>query len=449
MKIVEMRIEDLKPAPYNPRVELKPGDPEYEKLKRSIQEFGLVDPVIYNERTGFVIGGHQRLNVLQELGYTAVEVSVVDLPEEKEKALNLALNKISGQWDMPKLLEVLEELRADDMDIEITGFDDCEIDMLIADLKPPREIVEDNFDVDSAVEAIEEPVTRLGDIWQIGRHYLMCGDATVPADVQKLMRGAEAEMIFTDPPYNVNYEGGTGMKLKNDNMKKDAFYQFLKAALINMLGIVAPGGAIYVCHAESEGSNFRGAMHDAGWLLKQTLIWVKHHFVMGRQDYQWRHEPILYGWKPGAAHRWYGGRKQSTVLEDFFTAAGGVVEATEEGAVLRFNHGMSSITLKVPSFEVVDIIAEEGSTIWRFGKPIKNDVHPTMKPIALCARAIQNSSIFGDIVADFFGGSGSTLMAAEQTDRICYAVELDPVFCDVIVQRWEQFTGQKATKITA
>ena len=272
----------------------------------------------------------------------------------------------------------------------------------------------------------------------------MCGDATKPADVDKLMDGRLAAMIFTDPPYNVAYEGGTSDKLtiKNDDMPTEKFNQFLRDAFQCMFSSVEPGGAIYVCHADSEGSNFRGALQDAGWMLKQCLIWAKNQFVIGRQDYQWQHEPILYGWKPGAAHRFFGGRKQGTVIEEIAPIT---VRQDDNGALLSFTAGLQTVTIRVPSYEVLQSGDDSLSTIWRFDKPLRNGDHPTMKPIGLCARAIQNSSRPGEIAADFFGGSGSTLVAAEQTGRECRTMELDPVYCDLIVKRWEEFTGQKAS----
>ncbi|WP_312200075.1 DNA-methyltransferase, partial [Anaerospora hongkongensis] len=291
-----------------------------------------------------------------------------------------------------------------------------------------------------------EPMTKPGDVWQLGQHRLLCGDATVLSDVEKLMDGKLAAMIFTDPPYNVNYQGGTGDKLtiKNDNMSASQFKQFLHDAFAAMYAVTEPGGAIYVCHADSEGSNFRGALQETGWLLKQCLIWAKNQFVLGRQDYQWQHEPILYGWKPGAAHKFFGGRKQGTVIEE---AAPIIVRQDDEGALLTFTAGIHTVTLRVPSFEILQAGDDSFSTVWRFEKPVRNGEHPTMKPIGLCARAIQNSSRSGDIVADFFGGSGSTLMAAEQTGRTCFSMELDPGYCDVIIRRWEEFTGQKAVLV--
>jgi DNA modification methylase len=251
-------------------------------------------------------------------------------------------------------------------------------------------------------------------------------------------------MIFTDPPYNVDYEGNNGMKIKNDNMDDSAFYQFLYDAFVSMYTVMKEGGPIYVCHADSEGLNFRKAFKDAGFLLKQCLIWAKNSMVLGRQDYHWKHEPILYGWKPGAAHKWYGGRKQDTIIEDQFN-----VKITQKDGkhFIHIQNGVHTLVLSCDEYEIEYASDDSGTTLWRIEKPRKNADHPTMKPIALCARAIQNSSKPGDIVLDLFGGSGSTLIAAEQTGRRAYLMEIDPIYADVIVKRWEEFTGEKAMKM--
>ncbi len=447
MRIEKMKVTDLIPADYNPRLDLQSGDKEYEKLKRSIQEFGYVDPVIWNERTGVVVGGHQRLKVLQELGYEEIDVSVVDLSEEQEKTLNIALNKIEGDWDNFKLKELLEDIDTGSFDITLTGFDEDEIENLMTQfhIEEEGEIQEDDFDPEEAAAEIKDSITKNGEIWQLGRHRLMCGDSTKLADVVRLMGEDKADMIFTDPPYNVNYEGGTGLKIQNDNMDDAKFYQFLFDAYTAMYRVLKEGGGIYVCHADSEGLNFRKAFIDAGLLLKQCIIWVKNSLVLGRQDYQWKHEPILYGWKPGAAHCWYGGRKETTVIEEPVDLA---ISKYEGYSLLTFTSGTNSTVVKVPSFEVLHEGTDEGSTTWRIEKPKKNGDHPTMKPIALCARAIQNSSKPGEIVLDPFGGSGSTLMACEQTGRACRTMEYDPVYAEVIIRRWEEFTGQKAIKLS-
>lgn len=395
MEIVKLPIETLNTASYNPRIDLRPGDKEYEKLKKSILTFGYIDPIIVNKRGYVVVGGHQRLKILQATGHKIVDVSLVDLPLDQEKALNIALNKTGGDWDLPKLQDLLAELQQTNLDIEITGFDDLEIENLLSsvlngeDEKPTKkQAVEDDFDAEEEAAKIKNPLTRPGDIWLLGRHRLLCGDATKAEDVRWLVDGKLCNMVFTDPPYNVSYVGKTAdsLKIQNDSMADGDFYKFLLQSYTNMLEAVAPGGAIYVCHADTEGLNFRKAMVDAGWLLKQCLVWVKNSMVLGRQDYHWQHEPILYGWRPGAAHTWNSDRKQTT--------------------------------------------------IWAFDRPSRSSDHPTMKPVGIPANAIQNSSKAGDIILDLFGGSGSTLIAAEQTGRICYTSEIDPLYADVIVTRY-------------
>lgn len=445
MDIRTVPISQLIPAEYNPRIEMVPGDPEFEKLRQSIETFGLVEPVVWNERSCRVIGGHQRLNVLRHLGITEVDVVVVDLDDQAEKALNIALNKITGEWDQVKLREVLEQLDAGEFDVTLTGFAASEIEALIADIGSidVADVRDDNFDIDEAVNRIIEPVSRPGDVWLLGRHRVMCGDSTNLQHVQKLVNGACAQMVFTDPPYNVAYESDDGKRIANDDMDSQQFYEFLLAAFQNAFEVTSPGAPIYIAHSESEGINFRRAMTDSGWLMKQCLIWVKNAFVLGRQDYQWKHEPILYGWKPGASHRWFGGRKQSTVLE---TPVPLTVSSDDGSYLLTFNSGPDTLVLRVPSYEILGNASEFEDTIWRFEKPTRSAEHPTMKPIPLVAKAIVNSSRIDDIVLDMFLGSGTTLMAAEQVERTCYGMEYEPVYCDVIVKRWEEFTGQTAVR---
>jgi DNA modification methylase len=439
-------ITMLVPNPRNPNQHPKK---QIELLAKIIQSQGWRAPITVSTRSGFVVRGHGRLLAAQLLGVEQVPVDKQDYATEAEEWADLiADNRIAelSQIDDELLASLLTEINTEGFDINLTGFSDKQIDNLLADFNA-QEVREDDFDPAAAVAEIKEPMTKSGDVWQLGRHRLMCGDATVITDVEKLMDGSLASMIFTDPPYNVAYEGGTTEKLtiKNDNMLPERFNQFLHDAFTSMFTAVEPGGAIYVCHADSVGSDFRGALQDAGWLLKQCLIWAKNQFVLGRQDYQWQHEPILYGWKPGAAHQFYGGRKQGTIIEE---AAPLIIREDEEGALLTFTTGVQTVTVRVPSFELLQSGDDSLSTVWRFEKPLRNGEHPTMKPIGLCARAIQNSSRQGDIVLDLFGGSGSTLMAAEQTGRECRMMELDPVYCDVIVQRWEKCTGQKTVRIT-
>jgi DNA modification methylase len=387
MIIEKIEVEKLIPADYNPRKDLQPGDSEYEKIKRSLEEFGYVDPVIWNKTTGRVVGGHQRLKVLASMGRTEVECVVVELDEEKEKALNVALNKISGDWDKEKLAVLMTDLDAADFDVSLTGFDAAEIDDLFKDTL--RDGVEDDdFDVDEELQ--NPPITMQGDVWILGRHRLVCGDSTKKETFDKLMEDKKANLVVTDPPYNVDYEGSAG-KIKNDNMNNDTFYQFLLDAFKNTEDALAKDGSIYVFHADTEGLNFRRAFEEAGFYLSGTCIWKKQSLVLGRSPYQWKHEPILFGWKKKGRHRWYSDRKQST--------------------------------------------------IWEFDKPKRNADHPTMKPITLIAYPIMNSSLTNSIVLDPFGGSGSTLIASEQTDRICYMIELDEKFCDVIAKRYIEQVG--------
>lgn len=392
MDIQNINIEKLKEAEYNPRKNLTPEDEEWKKIQRSIEEFGYVDPIIIN-KDGTIIGGHQRYKVLKQMGYKQIECVVLDIDKNKEKALNIALNKITGEWDNSKLEELLAELKNTDIDMDITGFSFDEVDNILKDITGSKE---DDFDFDKALKEIEEPISKPGDIWKLGRHRLMCGDSTQKEAVMRLMNDEDADMILTDPPYNVNYEGKTGdaLKIENDNMNETEFYNFLIDSFRNLYENVKYGGSIYVFHADTEGLNFRNAFNAVGFKLAQCLIWVKNTFVMGRQDYQWKHEPILYGWKEGASHYFVDDRKQSTVLE--------------------------------------------------FDKPTRNAEHPTMKPIDLLVYIIKNSSRENDLILDLFGGSGSTLIAAEQTKRICYMMELDSKYCDVIIKRWEQLTGEKA-----
>jgi DNA modification methylase len=390
MLIERKKVADLIPAEYNPRKDLKPGDPEYEKLKRSIEQFGYVEPVIWNKTTGHIVGGHQRLKVLIDMGITEVECVIVELNDDKEKALNVALNKISGEWDKDKLTLLISDLQGADFDVTLTGFDPAELDDLF-EASTQDKVHDDDFDVD---EELKKPtVTKLGDVWQFGPHRLVCGDSTRAETYDLLMAGKKANLVVTDPPYNVNYEGSAG-KIKNDNMANDKFYQFLLDAFTCMEAVMAGDASIYVFHSDTEGLNFRRAFSDAGFYLSGCCIWKKQSLVLGRSPYQWQHEPCLFGWKKNGKHQWYTGRKETT--------------------------------------------------IWEFDKPKKNSDHPTMKPVPLIAYPIMNSSMSNTIVLDPFGGSGSTLIACEQTERICYTIELDEKFCDVIMKRYIEQVGSDA-----
>lgn len=420
-------INKLNPAKYNPRVDLKPGDPEYEKLKRSIKEFGYVEPIVWNSRTGNVVGGHQRLKILKDEGQTKVKVSVVNLSDSQEKALNIALNKISGDWDQEKLNQIFKDLQEDmDIDVELTGFDIEEINDIMANFDT-TEVVEDDFDLEEELEKEEEPITRKGDLWILGKHRLLCGDSTRPEDVARLMDGDQADLLLTDPPYNVNYESESGMKIENDNLGDDDFYNLLIGSFSNMYEIAKEGTPIYIFHADTEAYNFRKAFMNAGFKLSQGLVWVKHSLTIGRQDYQWRHESILYGWKEGASHRWYGQRNKDTVIES--------------------DIDIESLSKKELVYLVEQLLESLPETVIRFDRPTKNDLHPTMKPIGLLGYLIKNSSVEGDLIVDLFGGSGSTLIASEQMNRKCYTMDLDPKYCDAIIKRYIALTGDENIKV--
>ncbi len=289
MEIIKKKLSELIPADYNPRKDLKPGDREYEKLKRSIEQFGYVDPLIWNKRTSRLVGGHQRLKVLKDMGIDEVDVVVVDMDEEKEKALNVALNKISGDWDKDKLMLLITDLQGEDFDVSLTGFDTEDLDALFKD-DMKDDVKDDNFDVDQELK--KPTMTKPGDLWQLGEHRLLCGDSTKEESYNLLMVGKQANLVITDPPYNVNYQGSAG-KIKNDNMKDDAFYQFLLAAFTNMEKAMADDASVYVFHADTEGLNFRKAFDAAGFYLSGTCIWKKQSLVLGRSPYQWQHEPVL------------------------------------------------------------------------------------------------------------------------------------------------------------
>ena len=380
-------LVELRPAAYNPRKALKPSDKEYQKIKNSIQEFGYVEPIIVNHDMT-VIGGHQRLTVLKDLGYTEAQCVVLHIEDEaKAKALNIALNKISGEWNEQLLADLLVDLQDAQFNLDLTGFEAPEIDQLFSKLHN-KDIEEDNFDVD---EELKNPAfSQAGDIWTLGRHRVICGDSTLPETFKLLMEGKKANLVLTDPPYNVNVEETAG-KIKNDNMPDADFYNFLFCAFVNMEQNMEQDASIYVFHADTQGLTFRRAFADAGFNLSGCCIWKKNALVLGRSPYQWQHEPCLFGWKKGGKHLWYSDRKQTT--------------------------------------------------IWEYDRPKASKDHPTMKPVTLMAYPIKNSTMTNCIVLDPFLGSGSTLIACEETGRICYGVELDEKFMDVIVKRYIEQVG--------
>lgn len=391
MEIKELPLKELKPAAYNPRKKLKKGDKEYEKIKQSLLKFGYVDPIIVNEDLT-VIGGHQRLTVLKDLDYETAKCVIVDLPKEDEKALNIALNKITGQWDEALLADLLLDLQESDFNLDLTGFEPPEIDDILSNVHD-KELSEDEFDVE---EELKKPtVSRHGDIWQLGKHRVICGDSTKAETYKQLLDDRKANLVVTDPPYNVDVEETAG-KILNDNMSDRDFYQFLLSMFTQVENHMEDDASIYVFHADTEGLNFRKAFKDAGFYLSGCCIWKKNSLVLGRSPYQWQHEPCLYGWKKKGKHQWFSDRKQTT--------------------------------------------------IWEYDRPKSSKDHPTMKPIQLMAYPIQNSSMRGTIVLDPFLGSGSTLIAADQTGRVCYGIELDEKFVDVIVKRYIEVTGD--TEVT-
>jgi len=384
MQIVEKKVTELKAYEKNPRK----NDNAVGPVAESIKEFGFKVPIII-DKDNVIVAGHTRLRAAKKLGMKTVPCIVADdLTPQQIKAFRVADNSSAqiASWDLSLLNDELMDL---DFDMSLFGLEKeiKDIERIFA-----PEIIEDD------VPEVDEKnlITKLGDIWQLGRHRLMCGDSTILTDVERLTDGVLVDMLLTDPPYNVNYEGGTKdcLKIKNDNMDNDAFYSFLFDAFSTAFLCMKPGAVFYIWHADSEGLNFRKAANDSGLHVRQCLVWNKNSMVLGRQDYQWKHEPCLYGWKEGAAHKWNADRKQTTVID--------------------------------------------------WNRPSKNADHPTMKPVGLFDYLIMNNTNKGDIVLDLFAGSGTALIACEQNGRISYSMEFDPKYCDVIIKRWEAFTGKKA-----
>ena len=390
MKVEQRNIEALIPYVNNSRTH---SDEQVAQIAASVREFGWTNPILVDGQNG-IIAGHGRLAAARKLGLTEVPVIVLDyLSEAQKKALVIADNKLASNagWDDEMLRLELGDLQEMGFDATIAGFTTEELDALLN----VTEVTDGLTDEDDVPEAPKEPTTRSGDVWILGKHRLMCGDSTSIDDMQKLTDNQLVDMWLTDPPYNVAYEGGTGLTIQNDDMGDDQFRQFLRDAYVAADTVLKPGAVFYIWHADSEGYNFRGAAKDAGWKVRQCLIWKKSSLVMGRQDYHWKHEPCLYGWKEGAGHLWAADRKQTTILE--------------------------------------------------FDKPSRNGEHPTMKPVGLFEYQMLNNTKGGDIVLDSFGGSGTTMIAAEKNGRRGYLMELDPKYCDVIVKRWQEFTGKAAT----
>ena len=441
VELREVEIAALKPYERNAKQHSKH---QVEKIGRSIRELGFLSPCLIDQDLN-VIAGHGRILAARAIGMETVPcVFVEGLTAEERKAYILADNRLTelGEWDMDMVQQELAALADADFDIGITGFDpDLRFDDSMG------QITDDGWTA-AEVQTAEEPRSRIGDIYQLGNHRLMCGDSTDPDMVAALMNGEKADLMVTDPPYNIGLGGDEsgaaqstdenanrrkrqedGAFLLNDNLGEKEFVEFLTKAMVNGKDALREGGAFYVWYATRTTEQFLEGMRKAGLEVRQILIWVKGHFTLGRQDYQWQHEPCLYGWKDGAAHYFLDNRKQSTVIEDLMPDLAHMKKAEME-ALLR------------------EIYAEETATdVIREAKPNISELHPTMKPLKLIARQIRNSSQPGETVLDLFGGSGTTLIACEQMNRQCMMMEYDPHYADVIVDRWEKMTGLKALKV--
>jgi site-specific DNA-methyltransferase (adenine-specific) len=392
VQIKTVSVEKLIPYVKNSRTH---SDGQVAQIAASIKEFGWTNPILVDGESG-VIAGHGRLLAARKLGQKEVPViELAHMTESQKRAYVIADNQLAmnAGWDTTLLSLELADLKEQGFEMDVLGFDPKELDKL---LEPEQ--VDGLTDEDAVPETPVEPKTKLGDIYQLGNHRLMCGDSCSITDMEKLCDGQLVDMWLTDPPYNVAYEGSTGLTIKNDNMEDSQFRQFLRDSYVTADAVMKAGAVFYIWHADLEGYNFRGAAKDAGWTVRQCLIWEKSSLVMGRQDYHWKHEPCLYGWKDGSGHLWASDRKQTTILQ--------------------------------------------------FNKPRKNGEHPTMKPVELFEYCLMNNTKGGDIVLDSFGGSGTAMIAAEKNGRYARLMELDPKYCDVIVKRWEDFTGKKAVLLT-
>lgn len=421
VKIVDKPIEWLRPYENNPRN----NEQAVEAVANSIKEFGFKVPIVATI-DGEIVNGHTRFKAAKFLKLKTVPVLIADdLTEEQIKAFRLADNKTGelADWDVELLYSELDELTGFDM--TMFGFED--IDFSLDDFEEDEKETGEEVDIDSE----EKPKVEYGDIFQLGRHRLMCGDSTSAEDMARLIDGAVIDLYVTDPPYNVAYQGGTdeAMTIMNDSMDDVSFRQFLRDAFTVANNHLKPGGAFYIWHADSEGLNFRAAVKETGWLLKQSIIWVKNAIVLGRQDYQWKHEPCLYGWKDGASHYFVDNRSLATVIEE-----------DEEN--------LKEMTKSELISYIKTMQDTSPTTVFYEDKPVRNDIHPTMKPLKLIARCVLNSSKKGDKILDSFNGGGSTLMVCERSERVCYAMELDPVYVERTIKRWEEETGLTAEKVS-
>lgn len=417
IEIIYKDIMELKPYENNPRIN-KDAIP---KVAESISLFGFRNPVIIDSNN-IVVCGHTRILAAKQLNIKEIPCIVInDLTEEQINAFRIIDNKTNefSRWDEEKLKDELNKLPAE----------------LIKDFDFPdffsMEVQEDEFDIDKALEEIITPTTKLGEIYKLGPHYLMCGDATNLSDIEKLHSTANVksvDLVLTDPPYNVNVHNASGLNIENDNLNSKEFEKLLVKSFSNISKVLKGGGAFYIWHAETNSTIFRRACESAGFQIRQCLIWAKNHFVIGRQDYQWKHEPCLYGWKDGGPHYFIDDRTQATVLKE---------------------DDIDLDRLKKEELKEMlsDIIQNTKSTIIEEHKPITSADHPTMKPIKLMARLIANSSRIGEWVLDTFAGSGATLIAADQLKRNALLIEVDPKYCDLIIKRYEESTGIKAVRV--
>lgn len=406
MKIRKIPITQINPAPYNPRVDLAPSDPEYRRLEKSMTTFGYVEPLVWNERDKTLISGHQRLKILIAQGKKEVEVSVVDLPLKKEKALNIALNKITGRWDEEKLSDLLSELsQIPDFDMDLTGFEALEISELFDSYGDGEE--EDDFDFDACVESIKKPITKPGDLIELGPHRVLCGDSSNPEHIKLLLGNSKVSLVHIDPPYNVDYYGGNRPRTKakakkscqwerirSDNMDQADYEKWLRTIFTNILPYLAKGAPFYCWNGFRQFGYMNDMLSELKFHVAAVITWAKPNFSISYADYNQQTEFCLYGWrKDNGAHIWHGPTNETTLWE-----------------VKR--------------------------------DPVKDYIHPTQKPVALGRRAMRNSSQRGDLVLDMFLGSGSTLIAAESLERRCFGLEIDPRYCDAIVRRYIAYIGQ-------
>lgn len=424
MQIYDKPLGWLTPYDNNPRN----NDEAVEPVANSISEFGFKVPIVATS-DGEIINGHTRWKAAKKLKLKTVPVIIADdLTEEQVRAFRLADNKVAeiAQWDVELLLDEIENIG--NVDMTLFGFTDS--DYTLDDFDDEDGNADVLSEEESESEGEQPSSVAYGDIYQLGRHRLMCGDSTSARDMKELIDGEKIDLYVTDPPYNVAYEGKTeeAMTIQNDSMDDASFRQFLRDAFSVADQHLKPGGAFYIWHADSEGLNFRAAVKETGWLLKQNLVWVKNSIVLGRQDYQWKHEPCLYGWKDGASHYFIDNRSLATVIEE------------DEENLKEMTKGELISYIKTMQ-------ENSPTSIFYEDKPVRSDIHPTMKPLKLIVRCVLNSSKKGERVLDSFNGGGSTLMVCEKTERIYYGMELDPVYVERTIKRWEEETGLKAEKI--